>query len=178
MALSSSRRILLLGIALAILGGGLFQSRDVLLPKDDAIAQVTKPGRVQPPPAKPLPSTITPLPVAAEAASALGAKDGSVEDDLSTIEMLLSSYGRNHGGHPTGENEEIAAALLGKNDKRVAYLEGRGSYLDASGRLIDRWGRPYIFHSITAKWTELRSTGPDGQPFTADDVVRGGDEQE
>ena len=172
-----SKRLLLLAGAIVFIGGLLYFRGD-LLPEDEAVAEVKKPLRVLPPKPKPLPAEVTALPVAAEASAGLGAKDGSAEDDLATIELLLSSYGRNHGGHPTGENEEITAALLGKNDKRVAYLQRGGSYLDQAGRLIDRWGHPYVFHSLTANWTELRSAGPDGELFTTDDVVRGGSEAE
>ena len=169
---ANSRLVVLLAVAVAILAGGWFFLQP---PPQAEQGEVKKPGRVLPPSVKPVPPDLTILPMAEEVAAALAAKDGTVEDDLATIELLLSSYGRNHGGNPTGENEEITAALLGKNDKRVAYLKRGGSYLDQAGRLIDRWGNPYAFHSLTSTWTEIRSAGQDGKLFTKDDGVRGKD---
>lgn len=173
-----SRRVVLITLASAALIGGLFSLRDRIIPRDEEPANVrASPRELPPAPRKDAPAEITLLPMAVEASAALAATGGTVEDDLSTIELLLSSYGRQYDGQPTGENEEIAAALLGKNSKRVAYLEDRGPYLDKSRRLIDRWGTPYFFHTLTATRTEIRSAGPDHEIFTDDDLVRpaGGD---
>lgn len=169
-----SRRVLLLLTLVPLLVGiALFVSDEESSPPQEAPAEKKAAPRQLPPPVpKDGPSEITVLPVATEVSATLAAADGSVQEDLSTIELLLSTYGRNHGGHPTGENDEITAALLGKNAKRVAYLEKGGAYVDKSGRLIDRWGTPYYFHSLTATQTELRSAGPDREIFTKDDVVR------
>jgi hypothetical protein len=37
--------------------------------------------------------------------------------------------------------------------------------------LLDRWGTPYYFHPIARNVLGLRSAGPDGKLWTADDVV-------
>ena len=152
--------------------GGLSLLRERLVSADDEAPEPVAPFRQLPPtPSGKPPAEITVLPIAGEASATLASAEGSTEDDLSTIELLLATYGRNHSGRPTGENEEITAALLGKNAKRVAYLEKAGPYLDRSGRLVDRWGTPYFFHSLTASHTEIRSGGPDGEIFTEDDLL-------
>jgi len=115
---------------------------------------------------------ITSLPIASDATTSLGSPDSTAEDDLSTLELLLTTYARHHHGNPVGENVEISAALLGKNPTRVAYLKSGGSFINASGQLIDRWGTPYFFHQLSAKQTEIRSAGPDRDFHTADDLVR------
>ncbi|BCU76835.1 hypothetical protein [Luteolibacter sp. LG18] len=121
------------------------------------------PAAVVPPP------VITVLPIAADMAR-LNAPDALPQDDLSMLSMLLTTYGRNQGGHPTGENEEITAALLGRNPKHLAYLPANAPFVNVAGQLIDRWGTPYFFHSMTADRTDIRSAGPDRELWTADDI--------
>ena len=118
----------------------------------------------------PDPSPIITLPVS-ETAATLNTADTLPADDLSTIDLLFTEFRKNHGGNPVGENEEITAALLGKNSKHLAYLPASGSFLDRSGKLIDRWGTPYVFHSLTSSRTEIRSAGPDRELWTADDIT-------
>ncbi len=126
---------------------------------------------VRPPPAPaPDSSPITALPVT-ETAATLNSAETLPADDLSTLDLLFAEFRKNHGGNPVGENEEITAALLGKNPKHLAYLPESGSFLDGSGKLIDRWGTPYVFHSLSASRTEIRSAGPDRELWTGDDVT-------
>ena len=125
------------------------------------------------PPAAPAalaPPTLLPI---AEAAASLNLPKSTPEDDLATLELLLSTFGRHHDGHPTGENVDIADALLGANPKRAAYLAPDPRYLNEAGEIIDRWGHPYFFHSLARDLTEIRSPGPDGELWTDDDVVLG-----
>lgn len=128
-------------------------------------------GIVRPPPVPaPDPSPITALQVA-ETAATLNSSETLPADDLSTLDLLFSEFRKHHGGNPVGENEEITAALLGKNPKHLAYLPASGSFLDGAGKLIDRWGTPYVFHSLSASRTEIRSAGPDRELWTGDDVT-------
>jgi len=165
-------RIVIGSVAVIGLIAGLLLLRERLVSDDDKASEPMVPLRQHSPtsPSRP-PIEITVLPIAGDASATLASAEGSTEDDLSTIELLLATYGRNHSGHPTGENEEITAALLGKNPKSLAYLKRSGPYVDKSGRLIDRWGTPYFFHSLTASRTEIRSGGPDGEIFTEDDLL-------
>ncbi len=115
----------------------------------------------------------TVLPIALEAAR-LNAADHTAQDDIEIIAELLREYRRHYAGNPVGDNEEITAALLGRNPKRLACLPaGPGAWLDSAGRLLDRWGTPYFFHALSGNELEIISAGPDRSLFTADDL-RGG----
>jgi len=157
----------------ALIAVSLFYEQ--LLPQKEAspaeLAVPSSPIRPAPPRISPRPE-ITRLPIAKDAAISLGSTDATAEDDLSTLEVLLSEYARHHQGNPVGENVEITASLLGKNPSGAAYLEDHGPFLDSSKQLIDRWGTPYVFHQISAKQTEIRSAGPDRGLYTSDDLVR------
>ena len=76
---------------------------------------------------------------------------------------------------PLGANEEIAAALLGKNSVRLVFLQPPIPALNASLQLIDRWGTPLYFHAESKDRIDIRSAGPDKQLWTADDLHRNAD---
>ncbi|MDP4624059.1 MAG: hypothetical protein NWT08_02860 [Akkermansiaceae bacterium] len=122
-----------------------------------------------PPPQNPLPSSITILPVA-EIAATLNSPETTVQDDLSTLDFLLSQYRKFSGGNPVGANDEITAALLGRNSKGVAFINSDGAPLDSEGQLLDRWGTPYFFHAISGEQMEIISAGPDLRHYTSDDI--------
>jgi hypothetical protein len=127
--------------------------------------------RQAPPPAISSTGPVVLLPVAVTAAQ-LNAPDRSTADDIATLGILLGEFRRNLGGNPVGDNDEITAALLGRNQKRIACLPSTGgSFLDGSGRLIDRWGSPYFFHALSVSDMEIRSAGPDREFQTTDDVT-------
>lgn len=73
---------------------------------------------------------------------------------------------------PLGANEDIAAALLGKNPGKLAFVAPGAPFLNASGQLIDRWQSPLFFHAIDQRRLDIRSAGPDRQMWTADDLHR------
>ncbi|MBX3740173.1 MAG: hypothetical protein KF712_04235 [Akkermansiaceae bacterium] len=161
--------ILALATALVLLSvfPGFFLPRE-----ESATVTVKEPERHRPPVPMASPAEVTLLPIAADAAASLGSPEATAEDDLSTIELLLTEYARHHQGNPVGENSEITAALLGKNPRKVAFLADSGPFLNGSGELVDRWGTPYFFHQESARSTGIRSAGPDGIHHTADDVAR------
>lgn len=109
------------------------------------------------------------LPIASEVV--LNAPEGLPADDLATLDLLISTYRRSMGENPIGENEEITAALLGRNAKHLGFLPEQGSFLNASGQLVDRWGTPYFFHAMAADRLEIRSAGPDREWWTKDDLT-------
>ncbi|MGJ8643489.1 MAG: hypothetical protein ACSHX9_08795 [Luteolibacter sp.] len=115
------------------------------------------------------PSSVTILPVA-ETAAMLNSPDTTVQDDLSTLDFLLSQYRRFSGGNPVGANDEITSALLGQNSKGLAFINPDGAPLDSEGQLLDRWGTPYFFHALSGESMEISSAGPDLRHHTADDV--------
>ncbi|HSI61464.1 MAG TPA: hypothetical protein VLE43_00060 [Candidatus Saccharimonadia bacterium] len=124
----------------------------------------------QPPP-PPAPTEPVVLHGAANELSDLVSKaDLSPEDRLQGVGQLLYAYRQGLGGNPTGQNEDVVNALLGANEKHTALLPRTcGAIRD--GQLIDDWGTPYWFHSVSAKKTEVRSAGPDRELFTADDLT-------
>ena len=71
---------------------------------------------------------------------------------------------------PLGDNADIAAALAGKNRRRVVFIPAEHPALRA-GMLVDRAGVPYHFHARSADVIDVRSAGPDRVLFTADDLV-------
>lgn len=110
------------------------------------------------------------LPVAAEAVR-LNDPQLTANDDLDVLTTLLGEYRRHLGGNPVGDNDEITAALLGANPKRLACLPADpGSCIDNAGRLVDRWGNPYFFHALSGTRMEIVSAGPDGILHTGDDL--------
>lgn len=70
-----------------------------------------------------------------------------------------------------GSNQEILAGLSGGNPEGMAFAPAEGPYVDASGQLLDRWGRPLFFHALSLTHIEIRSAGADGVFYTADDVT-------
>jgi hypothetical protein len=166
-----SRRVLLFAIIGALLLGGylLLQQQESSHPP---LSPVPKSRQTAPPPSEVQDSVkTTQLPIADEI-TPLNSPDSNVDDDLGTLELLMSEFRKHHEGNPVGENEEITAALLGANPKRLSYLPDKGPHLNRIGQLIDRWGTPYFFHQISGSETVIRSAGPDKELNTADDFVR------
>jgi hypothetical protein len=73
---------------------------------------------------------------------------------------------------PLGANEDLAAALKGKNRAKLAFLPADTACFNAKGQLIDRWGQPLFLHANDRQRLDLRSAGPDKQMWTQDDLHR------
>ena len=123
------------------------------------------------PPELPVPPVISDHPAAA-AAAGLSRPDGSIDEDLEIISLLLTEYRKVFGGNPVGENEEIVAAMRGGNTRGLRFLVADHPAVDSAGRLCDRWGTPLFFHAVSARRMEVVSAGPDRTHGTADDLVR------
>lgn len=123
-----------------------------------------------PPPTSKTAKQIT-LVTSQETTDKLLAPDGSVRSDIEIITELLALYRRALHGNPTGENEEITAALTGRNIKGIAMLPSKHRAISPQGELIDRWHTPYFFHAISGKHMEIRSAGPDRKFYTDDDIL-------
>lgn len=99
-------------------------------------------------------------------------------DDLMWMSRALSNFVLLVKGPqplPLGANEEIAAALMGKNSSKLVFLKSPSPALNASGQLIDRWGTPLYFHAESKDRIDIRSAGPDRQLWTEDDIHRNAD---
>jgi hypothetical protein len=89
------------------------------------------------------------------------------------IGRILTLYRERFGAYPSfGDNAQLVNALAGANPHRIPLLARDAAAVSAkTGELIDRWGSPYVFHSISRVALEIRSPGPDREPYTPDDLV-------
>ena len=71
---------------------------------------------------------------------------------------------------PLGDNADIAAALTGRNRRRIVFVPPIHPAL-RDGLLVDRRGVPYHFHARSADAIDVRAAGADGVLFTGDDLV-------
>jgi hypothetical protein len=106
-----------------------------------------------------------------ETTDKLMAKGGNAGSDIETISSLLRLYQQAFQGNPTGENEEITAALTGRNSKGIAVVPRTHRAINSHGELIDRWNTPYFFHALSGRHMEIRSAGPDRKFYTDDDIL-------
>lgn len=100
----------------------------------------------------------TPQRLAAEADLQLGA-----------VKEMLRDYRARLGENPVGTNEEITRALLGTNPGGANFASSEMHV--EGGKLVDRWHHPYLFHQLSGTDMAIRSAGPDGVMWTADDEV-------
>ena len=99
------------------------------------------------------------------------ATDTDPEDDIQILQQVLYTYRQATGANPEGgENGAISDRLFGKNKMGVRFLPDRPEWVNRDGELIDRWGTPYFFHSVSPEDMEIVSAGPDKELWTDDDV--------
>lgn len=104
--------------------------------------------------------------------------DRPPEDDLRDLARTLENLAllvKGDNPLPLGANEEIAAALRGKNKAALRAVADDHRIFNAKGQLIDRWNTPLFFHAQSRDRLEVRSAGPDRQMWTADDLHRKSD---
>lgn len=90
---------------------------------------------------------------------------------MENLQTTFHQYAAMFGGNPVGTNQEITRALQGENPKQINFLKADGNRVNGNGELVDPWGTPYFFHQLSGKQMEIRSAGPDGKMWTADDLV-------
>ena len=104
--------------------------------------------------------------------------EGEIDADLGKIEQLLEMYQFVFKANPVGsENAEIMAQLMGDNPKKLVFALRQDLPLNEEGALLDRWGTPYYVHPLARDQMDVRSAGPDGKLWTADDASLGLDEE-
>ncbi len=106
---------------------------------------------------------------AAETTIDLHSKETTGEDDIHLLDSLFIAYRQALKTNPSGENYEILEALTGRNRKSIAVIPADHTAISSSGELLDRWGTPYHFHSLSAHQMEIRSAGPDQKLWSEDD---------
>lgn len=89
----------------------------------------------------------------------------------STLLQILQFYRQEFGAFPTGEdNASIINALKGNNPSGLPIFPTDHPRIADDGSLLDAWGEPFIFHTVSSQHIEVRSLGPDGVIFTEDDI--------
>lgn len=119
-------------------------------------------------------SPVSPSSTAADSAGArLLAADGSPREDLAAlldlVDALLQTVPVTQRP-PLGFDTDLARALADPDLMGEAALPPTHPALRA-GRLVDRWGSPWLVHPWSSDVIQLRSAGPDRRLFTADDLV-------
>ena len=100
---------------------------------------------------------------------------GTVQGDLGALAEVIGNFALLVKGSeplPLGANEELAAALRGKNVAALEFVSPDSAALNDQGQLIDRWGTPLFFHAKARDRVDIRSAGPDAKMWTEDDVHR------
>ena len=125
------------------------------------------------PPPSPFSVRITPNPtrVVVAEAEAAPTPERTPQMEVGELQLNIRDYRVAIGSNPVGNNAEVTRALLGENPRSAAFVERKDVKLNDQGEMLDAWGHPYFFHAITGKFMEVRSAGPDGVLFTADDIV-------
>ena len=99
-------------------------------------------------------------------------------NDLTLLSRLMDNFMllvKSAADRPLSANEDWAAAFRGANPAHESFLPDRHVALGADGKLVDRWGTPLFIHALGGKRFEIRSAGPDGKMWTADDIHRNAD---
>ncbi len=96
--------------------------------------------------------------------------------DAENLILGLQQFREFTGNYPTGNNIQIAKALLGQTDKKVLILAVRRAEINDKGEILDPWGTPLQFY-FSHNEVLIRSAGPnksweDSSVTTADDLYR------
>lgn len=92
----------------------------------------------------------------------------AAQTQIATFGTALDAFEVDTGSYPRGQ-DGLAQLVSQPSD----VTNWRGPYLK-SDIPADPWGHPYIYEfpgRVNASGYDLRSSGPDGQPGTADDIV-------
>jgi hypothetical protein len=143
----------------------------------EPLPQVT--GRpASPPPAPTPPAIIPPKPRDRHAidpdiqrmADELADRSQPPVRDLEIVGEFIGLYSKVFHSNPIGLNEDITAALTGRNPQEGILFPPNNAMV-VKGQLVDRWNTPYWFHPSSSHQMEIRSAGPDKNLFTTDDLV-------
>lgn len=130
------------------------------------------------PPAAPPPPKPIAIAAAEELPEAPTGDGSSTEAQLPAVTVLenmraaVRLYQAQFRENPVGDNAEISRALTGENPKQAVFAQPEdGLKLNSLGQMIDNWGTPIFFHSLSRSEMEIRSAGPDRRMWTGDDLV-------
>jgi hypothetical protein len=108
-----------------------------------------------------------------DVADSLNQNGGTIHQDLRVMHDVFTAWLTTYRseGNPVGENEDITAALCGRNPLGVAFIARDHRAINPQGALCDRWGTPYRFHQLSGTRMEIRSAGADRRFGTTDDAL-------
>ncbi len=108
-----------------------------------------------------------------DVADALNQNGGTIHQDLRVMHDVFTAWLTTFRseGNPVGENEDITAALCGRNTLGVAFIARDHRAINPQGALCDRWGTPFRFHQLSGTRMEIRSAGADRRFGTPDDAL-------
>lgn len=161
-------RVPLLALTLGLVAWLILGPNEPIATPESAVAPTLPQARVEPPPPLPVPSPVD-HPMLAST-SKFQTEESTPEEDLEMVHAVLGNFRRAFHGNPVGENEEIFAALRGKNPKGIRFLPNSFPGLQESGKVVDRWGTPWRFHALSGEEMEVLSAGPDCTFGTQDDL--------
>jgi hypothetical protein len=103
-------------------------------------------------------------------------KFAKFNSDAENLILGIQQFKEFTGGYPTGNNIQIAKALLGQSDKKVLILAVRRADINDKGEILDPWGTPLQFY-FSHNEVMIRSAGPnkaweDSAFPSADDLYR------
>jgi hypothetical protein len=103
-------------------------------------------------------------------------KFAKFNSDAENLILGIQQFKEFTGGYPTGNNIQIAKALLGQSEKKVLILAVRRADINDKGEILDPWGTPLQFY-FSHNEVMIRSAGPnkaweDSAFPSADDLYR------
>ncbi len=162
-------------VLLCVIGGAWFFSAKKPDPSDQLNSQKKVISTVQVTSQKP--AVEKPL-VGEDILQGYAVASTTVRQDLTLMSHVLENFALLVKGAdplPLGANEEIAAALRGRNRLQLRFVPDTSPIFNAKGQIVDRWATPLYFHAISRDQLEIRSAGPDKIMWTLDDVQRHND---
>lgn len=103
-----------------------------------------------------------------------GSETRTGKEDLEMVASVIQRFWmlfKNPDLMRVGSNEDLLKTLLGGNPEGVAFVSADNEFIDEAGRLLDRWGSPLFFHAESMTQIEIRSSGPDRERYTEDDIL-------
>lgn len=163
--------VIVIGVILAARFGIMEISRTV----EDAVKQKTQRAAiVTPVPPEPTAPPRELLP-GESMLEGYGSEESLPVEDLIRLGHVINNFAllvKGDNPLPFGSNEELAAALRGKNRLQMRFLPDQHPVFNEKGELVDRWGTPLFFHAEAKDRLDIRSAGPDKTMWTEDDLHR------
>lgn len=107
-------------------------------------------------------------------AAKLNAPEGSAAQDVEIVRQLIHQYLtalQRNAGPPIGDDRDLVRVLTGRNPLHLTVIPATNPAISPQGRLLDRFGTPFLIHPLSSRSFQVRSAGPDRKLFTPDDVV-------